>query len=82
MDLLPEIPVLVPSHIVRLPKGDMLERNCPGGKFEEMEEDVGLISAKCPSCSQYFVYSFKENEWIQEEIFEKNLQDHPPKDLS
>jgi len=68
----------VPVHQVRLPKGDMMERTCPGGEFGETEEDVGLVTAKCPSCSQYFVYYFKKNLWMPEEEFEKELQNHPP----
>jgi hypothetical protein len=69
----------VPSHQVRLPNGDTMDRICPGGAFGDTEEDVGLVTAKCPSCSQYFVYSFKKSAWIPEEIFEKDLRDHPPK---
>jgi hypothetical protein len=70
----------IPDHIVRLKSGELFHgRSCPGGKVTETEEDVGLVTAKCPSCNQYFVYNFKSDTWVKEEDFEQNLKDHPPK---
>lgn len=73
------LPKNLPNHTVRLPKGDMFDRACPGGEIDDVEEDVGLVTAKCPSCSQYFVYNFKTASWVTEEQFEKDLKDHPPR---
>jgi hypothetical protein len=69
---------ILPNHTVFLKNGDHFDRTCPGGDVTDIEEDVGLVTAKCPSCSQYFVYNFKKSVWMKEEDFEKELREHPP----
>jgi len=72
-----ELPESANRNLPRHTKFGLNER-CMGGEVTNTFSDVGCFVGECPICGKSFVYISGNNSWMEEEVFDRTLQENNP----